>query len=171
MSTKVTFSGSLIAKALEQNIKDQIEKALSAITSDAIATILKRTSEGKDMDDSGFPQYTEKYKNRKGGNTIFGRSRKKAKSGGNTQTSPPNLRLTGQMLGAIRDRFKKIAGGWRAEIFILSSQVEKAQAQHFGIRRGGKIKNPRPFFGFGKKLEDSIREKMAGLIDIRKANK
>ena len=168
MTTKVTFSGSLIAKALEQNIKDQIEKALSAITSDAIATILKRTGEGKDMDDSGFPQYTEKYKNRKGGN---GRSRKKAKSGVNTQTSPPNLRLTGQMLVAIRDRFKKIAGGWRAEIFILSSQVEKAQAQHFGIRRGGKIKNPRPFFGFGKKLEDSIREKMAGLIDIRKANK
>lgn len=129
------------AKLISKKIKNLMRKspratraALGKTAEFAKAGIVKRTLEdSKDAFMRPLAPYSETY----------------AKFKGRTKV---DLKVTGTMWSSLTTK----ADARTAKLFFLGEPQRYAAYQHFGMRRGGKISKPRPFFALSDKQQKAI---------------
>lgn len=149
MAIKVEFKGQLLSPELLKNLESQVKKALGEIAGDMKDQIVRRTQSGEEIEGGGFKKYSKSY------------AEFKKESG--RPSDPPNLTFSGNMLQSIQTRVNEAGSGkYIAEIGFSNAVAEK-KARENQFRR--------PFFGFSKKQEREIKERLEKLIDLKEANK
>ena len=137
MEIKIRTNAKLISKKLKKLMRKSpraIRAALGKTAEFAKAGIVKRTLEkSQDAFMRPLAPYSEAYAKFKGSTKV-------------------NLKVSGQMWSSLTTK----ADARTAKLFFLGEPQEYAAYQHFGIRRGGKISKPRPFFALSDRQQKEI---------------
>ena len=137
-------------KKLGKSLSTQIDKTLLQTAQFGTNLILDRTAKGVGFT-GRFKSYTPEYVKRKGqGWSSTGRSR----GFGGAPTSPVNLMLRGEMLGAMASA--KVKSGIAKIYFTRATEAKKAAFNN----------KTRPFFGFNSPEEDRLRKFFANRIKV-----
>lgn len=129
-------------KRLQKSLPAKIDKTLLQTAQFGTNIILDRTSRGVGYE-GRFEKYTTAYVKRKG---LGWPSTNKTRGFGGAPTSPVNLMLRGEMLGAMASA--KVQSGVAKIYFTRQSEAKKAA---FNNER-------RPFFGFNTAEQDRLRK-------------
>ena len=148
----VKFSSTFSAKRILENQREAIKEVVNRAIQEERTEILSRTQQGKSYDGSNFPKYSDGY------------AALRAKFGKNT--SPVDLRVTGNMLEAISTKVADSVDKVRGEIILpnitgvplpwaknpkrVPSALEKARWV------GGK----RKFFGVSKEFLQRLNKRL-----------
>ena len=137
-------------KKMGRALPAKIDKTLLQTAQFGTNLILDRTAKGVGFT-GRFKSYTPEYVKRKGqGWSSTGRTR----GFGGAPTSPVNLTLRGEMLGAMASA--KVKSGVAKIYFTRSTEAKKAAFNN----------KTRPFFGFNNLEEDRLRKFFANRIKV-----
>ena len=137
-------------KKMGRALPAKIDKTLLQTAQFGTNLILDRTAKGVGFT-GRFKSYTPEYVKRKGqGWSSTGRTR----GFGGAPTSPVNLTLRGEMLGAMASA--KVKSGIAKIYFTRSTEAKKAAFNN----------KTRPFFGFNNLEEDRLRKFFANRIKV-----
>ena len=140
MEITIKTNAKLISKKLKKLIRERpraTRAALGKAAEFAKAGIKQRTQE-KSLDAFMKPlaPYSEAYIKFKGGK----------------YTGKVDLTFTSQMWSSLTTK----SDANQARLFFLGEPAKYAAFQHFGMRRGGKVSKPRPFFALSEKQQKVI---------------
>jgi hypothetical protein len=137
----IEVKGGIDGQKLAGELQRTVEQTLGIAVSDEVTQMIIRTRNGLDVDGQPFQQYSEEY-------AIY-----KEKKGRNP--SPPDLTISGAMLGSITSTVKNLGSDIEATVYFGDAyEAEKARA-NLKYRR---------FFGFSLEQLDRIRDKLAKAI-------
>ncbi len=140
MEITIKTNAKLISKKLKKLIRERpraTRAALGKAAEFAKAGIKQRTQE-KSLDAFMKPlaPYSEAYIKFKGGK----------------YTGKVDLTFTSKMWSSLTTK----SDANQARLFFLGQPAKYAAFQHFGMRRGGKVSKPRPFFALSEKQQKVI---------------
>ena len=140
MEITIKTNAKLISKKLKKLIRERpraTRAALGKAAEFAKAGIKQRTQE-KSLDAFMKPlaPYSEEYIKFKGGK----------------YTGKVDLTFTSKMWSSLTTK----SDANQARLFFLGQPAKYAAFQHFGMRRGGKVSKPRPFFALSEKQQKVI---------------
>ena len=140
MEITIKTNAKLISKKLKKLIRERpraTRAALGKAAEFAKAGIKQRTQE-KSLDAFMKPlaPYSEAYIKFKGGK----------------YTGKVDLTFTSKMWSSLTTK----SDANQARLFFLGEPAKYAAFQHFGMRRGGKVSKPRPFFALSEKQQKVI---------------
>lgn len=135
----------------ESKLSGDVQKTFSAALEEILGDIVERTLGGKDYRGRAFKDYSESYLAFKNGQDTSKKRANRAR-GKASRGSIVNLKYTGKMLQALRQKVQKAKGKLVGTLFVLPTEADKAK----------KNQKTRPFFGLSdkqiKQLRDVIKE-------------